>query len=75
MNWKREQKFKEDAAPQQCEETRPDNEAGLQERLRSRLNRAQRDAQKGEQIAELLYLLDRHPEMARILELFEAVGH
>ncbi len=43
-------------------------------RLRSRLGQSMRESRKAEQLNELLYLLDKHPEIARILDLVEAVG-
>ncbi len=46
----------------------------LSGRFRSRLNQAQQESRKAEQLNELLYLLDKHPEIARILDLVEAVG-
>jgi hypothetical protein len=48
--------------------------SSLRERLRSNLSYARRQAQKREQMEELEYLLDKHPEVARILDLLEEVG-
>lgn len=42
--------------------------------LHNRLARAQRESRKAEQLSELLYLLDKNPETARILDLVDAVG-
>ena len=48
--------------------------AGFQERLHSRLGHIEREGRKGAALNELLYLLDKNPEVARILELIELVG-
>jgi hypothetical protein len=46
----------------------------FRERLTSRRDRAARESRKFGQVDELLWLLDKHPEVARILELIEIVG-
>ena len=43
----------------------------LLDRVRARVDRAKRESVKYERLAELQYLLDKHPEVARILELME----
>jgi hypothetical protein len=52
--------------------------SGSRESWRDRLERrgrdANREATKAAQYDELLFLLHKHPEVARILELLEAVG-
>ena len=45
----------------------------LRERIRSQRLRAQLESRRLEQLHELEYLLDKHHEVARILELIEAV--
>lgn len=52
----------------------PPTRENLLQRFRSRLNRARRDKIKTEQLEELTYLLDKHPEVARILDLVDAIG-
>ncbi len=54
--------------PKQCVEP------PFRDRLQIRLHRARGEARKAHQIEELLYLLDKQPEVARLLELVEAVG-
>ncbi|MES2136110.1 MAG: hypothetical protein V4502_03495 [Pseudomonadota bacterium] len=49
-------------------------EPPFRDRLQNRLHHARREAEKANRIEELLYLLDKQPEVARILELVEAVG-
>lgn len=44
------------------------------DRLRSRRGRAERESWKANQIGELLYLLEKNPEVSRILDLIESVG-
>ncbi len=46
---------------------------GLRDRIRLDWARAQRESWKEGRLAELQYLLDKHPEVARILELLDAV--
>lgn len=46
----------------------------LTNRLRSRRVDSARQAERREQFDELIYLLDKNPEIARILDLIEAVG-
>lgn len=46
---------------------------GLRDRIRVQLRTAQRDAGRGEKLQELEYLLDKYPDVARILELMEVV--
>lgn len=43
----------------------------LRERLSNRLYRAQEEARTADRLSELQYLLDKHPEVARILELLD----
>lgn len=45
----------------------------LSGRLRSRRDRAQRESAKAGMLDELLYLLERNPEVARILDLMDAL--
>lgn len=47
-------------------------EPSLRERIHSQRHHAQVQSRKVEQLAELEYLLDKHPDVARILELMEA---
>lgn len=54
-----------------CEE--PSREL-LTRGLASRLHRARREKAKTDQLEELIYLLDKNPEVARILDLIDAVG-
>lgn len=72
---------KMDASAGQCA-TEPASLAGilcsskpaLRERLQAQLGRSRRAAHKAGNIDELLYLLDKHPDVARILELVELIG-
>jgi hypothetical protein len=43
-------------------------------RFRSQLQRAQRESRRETQLAELLDLLDKNPEVARILDLIDSLG-
>jgi len=43
-------------------------------RFRSRLGHSMQESRRAEQLNELLYLLDKHPEIARILDLVDEVG-
>ncbi len=45
----------------------------LRERVDSQLNRARRERIKAEHLEELSYLLDKHPDISRILDLLEEV--
>lgn len=45
----------------------------LRERVANQLHRARQEAVRRERLEELQYLLDKHPEVARMLELLEAV--
>ena len=45
---------------------------GLRERVAMNLNRAQQEARRSDVLHELQYLLDKNPEVARILDLLEA---
>lgn len=45
----------------------------LMGRIASQCKRAQRSAMKAERLGELQYLLDKNPEVARILTLLEEV--
>ena len=44
-------------------------------RFKAQLHRAQRDRHRTEQLQELCYLLDKNPEIARILDLIDAIGN
>lgn len=46
----------------------------LYHRFHSQLERARREGNKAMQLEELVYLMDKHPEVARILELVDALG-
>ena len=48
--------------------------APLRDRIASRARRAGNEARRAENLKELQYLLDKNPEVARILELLEAAG-
>ena len=48
--------------------------ATLSERVSNRLYRAQQEAYKAERLAELARLLEKNPEIARILDLVEELG-
>lgn len=45
----------------------------MQERIASQLYRSTREARNAEALRELQYLLEKNPEVARILDLMEAV--
>jgi len=45
----------------------------LRERIASQRYRAQAEARQSEALMELEFLMDKHPEVARILELLERV--
>lgn len=45
----------------------------LRERVWTGVRRAERESRKAQQLAELAILLDKNPEVARILELIEDV--
>lgn len=47
--------------------------AGILDRVQNDLNRASREARKLEQLHELSLLLQKNPEVARILDLIEMV--
>ena len=57
----------------QAEEKMP-CKAPLRDRISSRARRAGNEAIRAENLKELQYLLDKNPEVARILELLEAAG-
>lgn len=42
-------------------------------RIRNQVSRCSREARKAKQYKELQYLLDKNPEVARILELLDVV--
>ena len=85
----REQKLKQEAM-NQCNAQRPYGAAlggqmamskdleparqSLRERVQSGLRRAQREAIKHDRLSELNFLLEKYPEIARMLELIEALG-
>ena len=46
----------------------------LRDRIASRAHHAARESRRAENLKELQYLLDKNPEVARILELLEAAG-
>lgn len=48
--------------------------ASLRERVFERRSRAQRESRNADKLMELEMLLEKHPEVARILELSELVG-
>ena len=45
----------------------------MKERFEANLYQAKRQSRKRDQLEELLYLLDKHPEVARILDLIESL--
>ena len=45
----------------------------LAQRIRTQLRRSETEAFRAEQLRELEHLLDKNPEVARILDLLEAV--
>jgi hypothetical protein len=47
----------------------------LTQRFHSALARKRRDQAKIDQLNELTYLLDKHPEVARIMDLIDALGN
>jgi len=46
----------------------------ITERFRGQLHRTRREARKAEQLNELIDLLEKHPDVARILDLVESLG-
>jgi hypothetical protein len=48
-------------------------QSGLRERVHSQRLQAESNARKREALGELEYLMDKHPEVARMLELLEQV--
>lgn len=56
---------------QECEPV----QEGLTERFRSNLRRVNREKRKADRLEELVYLLEKNPEIARILDLVDALGH
>ena len=48
--------------------------SSLRDRIASRAHHAARESRRAENLKELQYLLDKNPEVARILELLEAAG-
>lgn len=48
---------------------------GLRERIGDQSRRAGNEARKAERLKELEYLLDKHPEVARILDLLDDVRY
>ncbi len=54
-------------------ETAEPCKTSMKERLESNLYQAKKQSRKREQLEELLYLLDKNPEVARILELVESL--
>ena len=48
---------------------------GIRERVGDQLRRAINDAQRGDRLAELNDLFNKHPDVARILDLMEDVRH
>ena len=46
----------------------------LRERIANQRYRAEKESNRLQQLAELEFLLDKHPEVARILEFLEIVG-
>lgn len=49
--------------------------SSLRDRLAERVDGSRRERRRAEKLEELVYLLDKNPEIARILDLFEEVGH
>ncbi len=47
---------------------------GLRARVGQRFRGAQHQARNADHLAELLFLLDQHPDVARILDLLELTG-
>lgn len=56
-------------AQEDCEPARP----SLGERVANQLGKARRESRKESRLAELSYLLEKNPEVARILDLIEDV--
>lgn len=84
MNYEQEAKLKECAVDQCAQQSAPmgyggtanDPEpcrASLRERVSMDLSRSCREARKRDRLEELSYLLDKNPEIARILDLIEDV--
>ena len=48
--------------------------SSLRDRIASRARHAAHESRRAENLKELQYLLDKNPEVARILELLEAAG-
>lgn len=46
----------------------------LSQRFRTKLNRSKRENYRTHQIEELVHLLEKNPEVARILDLIDAIG-
>jgi hypothetical protein len=46
----------------------------MRERLSGRIDRSRREQYRTDQMSELLFLLEKNPELARILELIEQVS-
>ena len=44
---------------------------GIRERVAQNLNRAQQDARRADALYELQHLFEKHPDVARILDLLE----
>jgi hypothetical protein len=49
-------------------------ENSLRERLERNLHRARREGHRQHRLEELVFLLDKNPEIARILDLVEDLG-
>ena len=49
-------------------------EENLSGRLRNKYQRAQQESRRVLQLDELLYLLNKNPEVARILDLIDMIG-
>lgn len=47
--------------------------SSLRERIHLQSHRAQVESRRADQLSELEYLLDKHPEIARILDLLDVV--
>lgn len=56
-----------------CDDASPKRES-LTERFKSQASRLNRDNRKLDQINELLYLLEKNPEVACILDLVDSLG-
>jgi hypothetical protein len=46
----------------------------MTERFRHQIRRASRERSRTSQLEELVFLLDKNPEIARILDLIDAIG-